>query len=179
MRVITGSARGKRLATLEGNAVRPTSQRVKEAVFSVIQFDIEGRRFLDLFAGSGSMGIEALSRGAKSAFFIDNSQQSLNTVKQNVEFCGLSDSAVIKKSDYADFLSTTAETFDIAFLDPPYKLGVLKDALVKTSAVMSDYGIIICEHPEDVRLPETVNGFSLNKKYRYGKIYISLYRKSV
>ena len=177
MRVITGIARGKRLRSLEGNDVRPTTDKVKEGIFSAIQFDIEGRRFLDMFAGSGQMGIEALSRGAESAVFIDSSPAAIKICTENVDFAGFLDSAKILKRDSIGYVSATAERFDIAFLDPPYEAGILLRALDTVTAKMSDYGIIICEHPSDVSLPDNAGNFTVYKVYRYGKINVTVYRK--
>lgn len=177
MRVITGIARGKNLKTLDGNDVRPTSQKVKEAVFSAIQFDIEGRRVLDLFAGSGQLGIEALSRGAKSAVFVDNSTASIRIIKQNIESTGFENSSKVYMSDYSSFTAMSRDTFDIVFLDPPYKQGILVPALKSVLPLMSDYGIIICEYPCEVEMPESIGGFAVAKTYRYGKINVSVYRK--
>lgn len=180
MRVITGTARGKRLVTVSGNdVVRPTGEKVKEALFSSIQFDIEGRRVLDLFAGSGQLGIEALSRGAQNAVFVDCNDVSLKAVKQNLESTGLADRASVYKSDYATFALRCNQKFDIAFLDPPYKLGVLEDAVLKTIPLMSDYGKIFCEHPAELKLPEKIDIFSVCKVYRYGKTLITVYKKEV
>lgn len=177
MRVITGIARGKRLRSLDGNDVRPTTDKVKEGIFSAIQFDIEGRRFLDMFAGSGQMGIEALSRGAESAVFVDDSPASIRICTENVVNCGFEKEAKIVKRDSIGYVSTTHETFDIAFLDPPYESGLLTRALESVAQKMSDFGIIICEHPSDVALPEETGGFTVQKVYRYGKINVSVYRK--
>ncbi|MBR3594009.1 MAG: 16S rRNA (guanine(966)-N(2))-methyltransferase RsmD [Clostridia bacterium] len=177
MRVITGKARGMRLRTLEGNAVRPTSEKVKEAVFSMLQFDIEGRRVLDLFAGCGQMGIEALSRGAKSVTFVDSSAESIKTIKDNLTATKLSDGATVEKRDFKFFLSSCREQFDIAFLDPPYHDGFYDDALSLLSPLMSSYGIIVCEHPSDVSVPEEIDDFHIAKESRYGKICISVYRR--
>lgn len=177
MRVITGIARGKNLKTLEGNDVRPTSQKIKEAVFSAIQFDIEGRRVLDLFAGSGQLGIEALSRGAKSAVFVDNSTASIKIIKQNIESTGFENSSKVYMSDYSSFTAMSRDTFDIVFLDPPYKQGFLVPALKSVLPLMSEYGIIICEYPSEVEIPESICGFAVAKTYRYGKINVSIYRK--
>ena len=179
MRVITGSARGKNLKTLDGNDVRPTSQKVKEAVFSAIQFDIEGRRVLDLFAGSGQLGIEALSRGARSAVFVDNSAASVKMIKQNIETVGFEDLSKVYTADYASFTAMCRDTFDIVFLDPPYSKGLLVPALKSVLPLMSDYGIIICEYPPEVEMPQSVGGFDIAKTYRYGKINVSVYRKGV
>ena len=177
MRVITGTAKGRRLDTLEGTDVRPTTDMVKEAVFSAIQFDIEGRAFLDMFAGSGQMGIEAISRGAKNAVFIDNNNEAISVIKGNLLKTGFTDNAKVIKGEYSSFLASTNEMFDVAFLDPPYHNGVLENALNLVTKVMSNHGIIVCEHPTDVSLPDTVGEFSLERQRKYSKIIISIYRK--
>lgn len=177
MRVITGIARGKRLKTLEGNDVRPTTDKVKEGIFSAIQFDIEGRRFLDMFAGSGQMGIEALSRGAESSVFVDSSPAAIKVCSENVAATGFETSAKVVRRDSVGYVATTHETFDIAFLDPPYEAGLLTKALDTVCDRMSDYGIIICEHPSEVSLPEEVKGFGIYRVYKYGKINVTVYRK--
>lgn len=177
MRIITGAAKGKRLVTPEGRDVRPTPERVKEGLFSALQFDIEGRRVLDLFAGSGQLGLEALSRGAKSAVFVDAADASVKIVKQNIELTGFGDKARVFRSDYASFAAACRDTFDIAFLDPPYAAGLLMPAVKAVLPLMSDYGVIVCEHPPEVELEETVGGFSVVKTYRYGKVLVTVYRK--
>lgn len=177
MRVITGSARGRRLITLDGDDVRPTTEKVKEALFSIIQFEIEGRRVLDLFAGSGQLGIEALSRGAKNAVFVDLSKKSAEVVKKNLESTGFEKSAVVLNTDSISFLRTRAEKYDIAFLDPPYRTGLLKQALDNIERVMSDSGVIIAECPYDEEFPEYAGSFLKTKEYKYGKIKLALYRK--
>ncbi len=177
MRVITGTARGKILKTLDGYDVRPTSQKVKEAVFSAIQFDIEGRRVLDLFAGSGQLGIEALSRGALNAVFVDNSPSSVKIIKQNLENTGFEENSRVYTSEYSSFAASSRDTFDIAFLDPPYKQGLLVPAIKSVLPLMSDYGIIICEYPPEIQIPQEIGGFEIAKTYRYGKINVSVYRK--
>ena len=180
MRVITGTKRGIRLETLQGEAVRPTLEKTKEAVFSAIQFDIEGRRILDLFAGSGQLGIEALSRGAEKAVFIDSSAESIEVVKRNIEKTGLEKQSVICRADALSFIKTTKEVFDIAFLDPPYNSTVLQDTLSSVFFKMSDYGIIICEHSSNEDMPKGENGFSISKQYNYGKLVtVTIYRKSM
>lgn len=177
MRVITGIARGKRLVTPDGSDVRPTSDKVKEALFSALQFDIEGRRVLDLFAGSGQLGIEALSRGAESCVFVDNSRASLNLVKKNLEITGLAINAKVVQSDFSSFAAMCRDTFDIVFLDPPYAAGILCDAIKAVLPLMSDFGMIICEYPPEVTIPERVADFFVYRTYRYGKINVSIYRK--
>ncbi len=178
MRIITGSARGRRLETPEGYDVRPTTDRVKEAIFSSIQFDIEGRRVLDLFSGSGQLGLEALSRGAESAVFVDLKPESFEITKRNIKSTGFEAKAKAYRQDYSSFLAGNFDTFDIAFLDPPYKTGILADALKKVTAVMSEYGMIICEHPSDEPSVEEVdNGFKRCKELKSGKIAVSIYKK--
>ncbi len=177
MRVITGSARGRRLKTLAGTDVRPTSDKVKESMFNCLQFCIEGRRVLDLFAGSGQLGIEALSRGAVSAHFIDASKASVAVVKDNLHTVGLSGCAKVFCTDAIGFLRQTPDEFDVAFLDPPYSTGLLQKALSALPAVMSDYGVIVCEHPVDEELPDVVGGFVKGKIHRFGKLAFTVYRK--
>ncbi len=176
MRVITGSARGRRLESLEGEEVRPTTDRIKEAVFSIIQFQTEGRIFLDLFAGSGQMGIEALSRGAKQAFFVDNSKKSVETVRRNLKKTNLEQNASVFQTDFRGFLSFGSQKFDIAFLDPPYGTGILQEALALVSSHMSDTGIIIAENPLEEEILSQYGDFVLDRQYRYGKIKITTFR---
>ncbi len=177
MRVITGIARGRRLETLSGNDVRPTTDKVKEAVFSSIQFDLEGRRILDLFAGSGQLGIEALSRGADSATFVDLNTDAIAVIERNLKATGFKEMAKVVRADYFSFCASTRDAFDIAFLDPPYREGLLEKALEKVTGIMSDYGIIICEHPTDICTPENIGEFKKYKSSKYGKIAVSFYRK--
>lgn len=175
MRVITGKAGGRKLETLSGNDVRPTTDMVKEAVFSIIQFELEGRIFLDLFAGSGQMGIEALSRGAKKAVLVDASKSSLAVIKRNLDVTGLSDNAEVKAADSISYLKSCDEKFDIAFLDPPYRKGLLQKALEILPIFMNRTGKIICEHPRDEELPHQIGEFVVKKQYRYGKIMLTAY----
>lgn len=176
MRVITGTARGKKLAVCAGNAVRPTPDRVKEALFSIVQFQIEGRRVLDLFAGSGQLGIEALSRGAREAVFVEAAGEPAGVVAKNLETTGLSDRARLHRTDYASFLAGDCGGFDLAFLDPPYRTGLLQRALPKVAEKMNAGGTIVCEHPADEPLPEEAGDFSRGRSYRYGKIMLTLYK---
>lgn len=175
MRVVAGSARGKRLETLQGDDVRPTTDMVKEAVFNIIQFNIEGRRFLDLFSGSGQMGIEALSRGAKQAVFVDQSRRSINVINRNIDFVGFRERARVVNTEALSFLAANNEKFDIAFLDPPYGTGLLQNVLPAVSQNINKAGFIICESPLKEELPEKIGDFSLDRSYRYGKIKISIY----
>lgn len=173
MRVITGIAKGTRLRTLEGNDVRPTTDRVKEGIFSALQFGIEGRTFLDLFAGSGQMGIEAISRGAKKAVFIDSSKKSLQVVNENIEKCKFQNKSKVVNGSAVSFLKMNKEKFDIAFLDPPYRQGLLEEVLPLVFENMKETGVVLCEHPVDEKIIEKYSNFSLDREYRYGKIKIS------
>lgn len=176
MRIITGSRRGRKLRTLEGQAVRPTPDRIKEALFNILQFDVEGRVFLDLFAGSGQIGLEALSRGAARAVFVDQAKASCAVVAENVRATAFEAQAQIVNADYAAFLLRGTESFDIAFLDPPYRTGILEKALSAVVPRMSRGGIVICEHPADEALPDTAGEFVRTREYRYGKILLTAYR---
>lgn len=178
MRVITGSAKGKRLLSPEGMDVRPTPDKVKEGIFSALQFDIEGRRVLDLFAGSGQLSIEAISRGAKSAVLVDSSASSQKVIKSNLSSCGFEDKVKVYKTDFAAFCAMCNETFDIAFLDPPYNAGLLMPAVKAVLPLMSDYGFVVCEHPPEVTPDNEIGGFSIWRTYRYGKVNVTVYRKS-
>lgn len=178
MRVITGSARGRKLISPAGDDVRPTTDVVKEAVFSIIQFSIKGCSFLDAFAGSGQMGIEALSRGAEKVYLIDSSRRSMSVIKKNIALCGFENKAVTVNSDTLSFLANTKERFDTVFLDPPYKTGLLQAALARAVDVVSPGGCILCEHPREEELPVNVGHFSLKKSYRYGQIVISVYKET-
>ena len=176
MRVITGSARGRRLQTLEGNDVRPTTDKVKEALFSIVQFELEGRRVLDLFAGSGQLGIEALSRGADSCVFIDASKKAIEIVRQNLAATGLARRASVIHGDALRYLQTSRDRFDVAFLDPPYGTGTLQRALVLLPPLMRRSGVIVCEAPKGEALPQTAGDFQIWRTYQYSKVTLTVYR---
>ena len=179
MRVITGSARGRRLITVEGtDLVRPTTDRVKEAIFSAIQFEIEGRTALDLFAGSGQLGIEAPSRGAAECWFADNSAQSISVVRKNTEHTGFSERSHIVNMPFSAFLKSARTEFDIAFLDPPYERGLIQKALPLLIPKMSGGGVIVCEHERECTLPHNVGEWELVKLLRHGSTSVSVYRKT-
>lgn len=179
MRVITGTARGKRLEELPGMATRPTTDRVKEGVFNAIQFDIEGRRVLDLFAGTGQLGIECLSRGAVFCDFVDSAPAALKVAQKNVRICGLEGRAAFHGKDFAAFLSGTREKYGLIFLDPPYASGNLERALEQIAAIdiVVKNGIIVCESPADHPLPELAAPYEKGREYRYGKIKATIYRR--
>lgn len=176
MRVITGSARGRKLLTPEGLDVRPTSDMVKESVFSIVNFELEGAVFLDLFAGSGQMGIEALSRGAEKAVFVDNSRDSQKLVMENLKITSLMPNAKVVFMDFKSFLNVNDQFFDIAFLDPPYQKHMIDEALPLLVDKMNENGIIICESDKNEVLPPKQGNFSIYKEYKYGKIKLTVYK---
>jgi 16S rRNA (guanine(966)-N(2))-methyltransferase RsmD len=175
MRVITGSARGRRLKSLSGNDVRPTSDSVKEAIFSAIQFDISNAIIADLFAGTGQLGIEALSRGARFAYFADSSPESAAIIRENLKLCGFSENSEVSQLSVSAFLKKTAAKFDIAFLDPPYGKDLIKRTLPDLTAKMSERGLIICEHEKEYKPAETCENFKIRKTYRHGKKSVTIY----
>lgn len=175
MRVIAGTAKGRRLKTLEGNDVRPTTDKVKEAIFSSIQFDLPGASVLDLFAGSGQMGIEALSRGAKQVDFVDHSPRSLTITRENLAVVQMLEQAQLHQTDSVTFLQSTALQFDIAILDPPYRNGMIMKLLPLLELHMQQNGIIICEHETSLELPEYVGALHLEKQKKYSTITVTTY----
>ena len=181
MRIITGKAKGVKLLTLEGENTRPTPERVKEAVFSSIQFDIEGRTVLDLFAGSGQMGLEALSRGADRAVLVDAAKAATNVIAKNVEKTRLGEMATVLCADYSEYLRAAAgrERFDLVFLDPPYASGLITAALEKLLAgrLLKPTSLIVCESDtEDVFFskPSLADRFEVVKKNRYGIVHVTV-----
>ncbi len=177
MRVITGSARGRRLETLAGDAVtRPTTESVKEALFSMIQFELEDRKVLDLFAGSGQLGIEALSRGARYCVFVENNKSAKKVVESNISHCGFTDVSQVVLSDAVSYLSRK-ENFDIVFLDPPYQKGFIPKCMESLANSVSEDGLVICETSRDESLPEKIGPFTVDRERNYGKTKLTLYRK--
>lgn len=176
MRVITGSARGRRLLTPENYDIRPTADSVKEAVFNIIQFDIEGRRVLDLFAGTGQLGIECLSRGAREAVFVDADKTAVKLVKENLKSCGLS--GTVLQMDAVTALRTCGK-FDLIFIDPPYDANLYEIVLetINLVDILSDGGIMICEARRERPLPEMRSPYRKRKEYNYGKVKIVTYVK--
>jgi len=177
MRVITGSAKGRKLFEPKDRSVRPTTDMVKEAIFSIVQFDVPGRRVLDLFAGTGQLGIEALSRGARECVFVDSSPASLALVRKNLEVCKMS--APVIRSDALTFLSHGGK-FDLVFIDPPYAAGLYNDVLksVFLFDILNDGGIILVESPRNEPLPDAPAPYAKGKSYHYGKISLTVYTRN-
>jgi 16S rRNA (guanine(966)-N(2))-methyltransferase RsmD len=167
-----------RLETPAGLETRPTTEITKEAVFSVIQFEVEGANVLDLFAGSGQMGIEALSRGARHCVFVDSDRACRQAQQKNLAHVKLADKARVVTGDAISFLKSTSGPFDIAFLDPPYERDLAAKTLPLVAAAMSESGVILCESDRKEELPDTAGAFQKKKEYRYGKSKMTLYRSS-
>ena len=180
MRVITGKARGVQLKTPDGMLTRPTTDRVKEALFSIINFDIPGAKVLDLFGGTGQLGIEALSRGAKSAVFVDAREDACKLIKENLKRTKMEQDGRVIRSDYADYLSRCREQFDIIFLDPPYAEVFLENALKRITEIdiLQSNGIIVTERPLGKELPWEFENYTRSRAYKYGKTLLTIYRKA-
>lgn len=179
MRVITGMAKGVVLKTPDGMATRPTTDRVKEALFSIIQFEIPGAAVLDLFGGTGQLGIEALSRGAKSAVFVDAADNACRLIRENLRRTKLEEAGKVVRSDYLAYLEHCRETFQIIFLDPPYAEVFLENALKRITEIdiLQSGGIIVAERPAGKELPWEYPGYTRSKDYQYGKTLLTVYRK--
>ena len=178
MRVISGTARGRRLREPADYNIRPTTDKVKESIFNIIQFEIEGRRVLDLFAGTGQLGIEALSRGAESCVFVDESGAAIKIIGENVKACGFEKQAQVMRSDALSVLPRLGK-FDVILLDPPYDTELLSKVLAKIIEIdiLKVNGIILCESRAEAVLPEAEAPYVVRKEYKYGKIKLTLYTR--
>ena len=179
MRVISGTARGITLKTPEGMQTRPTADRVKEAMFSIIHFDIPGAKVLDLFGGTGQLGIEALSRGASGATFVDHSEAACRLIRENLRRTKFEAAGKVIRGDYLEYLSHCREQYDIILLDPPYAEVFLENALKRITEIdiLRSGGIIVAERPVGKELPWDFEGFTRSRDYKYGQILLTLYRK--
>ena len=179
MRVITGKARGVQLKTPDGMLTRPTTDRVKEALFSIIHFDIPGAKVLDLFGGTGQLGIEALSRGAKRAVFVDAQENACKLIKENLIRTKLQQDGQVVRSDYMQYLDRCREKFDIILMDPPYADVFLENALKRITEIdiLESNGIIVTERPLGKDLPWEFEGYTRSKDYKYGNTLLTVYRK--
>lgn len=179
MRVIAGKAKGCQLKTPDGMLTRPTTDRVKEALFSIIQFDIPGAKVLDLFGGTGQLGIEAISRGAASAVFTDAQEAACKLIKNNLQKTHFEQQGSVVRADYMDYLCRCRDKYDIIFLDPPYAEVYLETALKKITEIdiLQTGGIITTERPLGKELDFVLPGFERSKDYKYGKIVLTIFRK--
>jgi 16S rRNA (guanine(966)-N(2))-methyltransferase RsmD len=181
MRIITGRARGTHLYTLEGDATRPTSERAKEAVFSMLQFEVRDKHVLDLFAGSGQMALEAISRGARSAVLVDASPRAVDIIKKNVQKTHFEAECRVLCADYADYLKSCRETFDLVILDPPYAKRLVCPVLtvMLERGLLNEGATIVCESAEEDVFAdhEALSGqFEIRRRAKYGAAYITVLR---
>ncbi len=180
MRIIAGKFRGRKLLSPKGNDVRPTTDKVREAVFDILyQFKDTGYIAFDVFSGSGSMGLEAISRGATKVYFSDSSRESLALTKENISLCGAGEFSVLLLGDYLRNIARVKDKVDVFFLDPPYANGYILPALeaIDKAGNAADDGIVVCEHSYRDELPEKISGFTRVKSRKYGSIALSFYQR--
>ena len=180
MRIISGTARGRKLKEPQGMDTRPTTDKVKESLFNIIQFELEGRRVLDLYAGTGQLGLEALSRGAERCVFVDQRREAAALVKENIKLCRFEDRSRVVQEESLSFLSACREKFDVVFLDPPYQSGLLEKSLEQLIRfdILREHGIIVCESGAEWTVPPLVPPYEAGREYRYGQIKLSLCRRA-
>ncbi len=184
MRVVSGKSKGKFLKAVPGNTTRPTTDKVKEAIFNIIGPYFEGGIGLDLFAGSGGLGIEALSRGLEKVIFVDREGKAIQTIKENIKFCNLGEYSEIYRNEANRALKAIKKrglSFDVIFLDPPYKKQQLLSLLTELDhdRIIVPKGIIVCEHSHDVELPEWIGNLHRIKQEQYGIIHITIFENDV
>ena len=180
MRIISGSARGRRLKEPMGMDTRPTTDKVKESLFNIIQFELEGRRVLDLFAGTGQLGLEALSRGAEHCTFVDQRRESVTLVKENIKLCRFEERSQVVLGEAQTFLRSCRERFDVILLDPPYQTNLLEQCVEKIARfdILREHGIIVCESGTEWAIPTPEPPYEAGREYRYGQIKLSLCRRT-
>jgi len=179
MRVISGRAKGVLLKTPDGMLTRPTADRVKEAMFSILQFELSGARVLDLFGGTGQLGIEAISRGAKSAVFVDAREEACRLIRENLKRANMVSEGTVLRSDYLSFLKKCTDSFNIVLLDPPYAEEFLENSLkmITEIDILQSGGIIITERPVGKEFLCQFSGFTRSRDYKYGKTLLTVFRK--
>lgn len=177
MRIIAGEYKGRRLHPPLDNRIRPTSDKVKEAVFSILTNEIYGSKVLDLFAGTGNLGLEALSRGAEHCWFCDSSRDSIRLLRENISYCRADERVTVMTGDFRKILGRLTQPMDIIFLDPPYNMGLLPEcfSLIAENELLAEEGLIIAEHRREEILPEEMSGYRKIKERKYGTVVISIY----
>lgn len=177
MRVIAGDYKGRKLETPIDNKVRPTTDKVKEAMFSILMHDVDGAVVCDMFAGTGGLGLEALSRGADKCYFIDQSNASIRLIKSNIATCKAEDYSVVLQGDFSRALKRIREKVNVFIIDPPYGDGIEIKAMEKIAEndLLAEDGVIVVEHQKRDELPEEIAGFSKIKEKVYGKVVLSIY----
>lgn len=179
MRIIGGKAKGKLIITLKNNDIRPTGAKVREAIFNIIAPYIEDSIFLDGFAGSGAVGIEALSRGAKKCFFVDNNLAGINIIKKNIKNTGFDENSIVIKDNFFNFIKQNKYNFDIIFLDPPYAIDVVRDIVinVEKTDILKAGGLLIVEHDRYIEL-NPCEYMALIKQKKYSDTTVSIYERT-
>lgn len=177
MRIIAGEYKGRRLTSPVDDRVRPTTDKVKEAIFSILTNEIYESNVLDLFSGSGNLGLEALSRGAEHCWFCDSSRDSLKLIRENIRYCRADEKATVIAGDFRKVLSGLDTKMDIILLDPPYGKGMLPECfeLIGEYDLLTENGLILAEHRKEEELPEEMGGFRKIKERKYGKVVVSIY----
>lgn len=177
MRIIAGDFKGRRLESPKDNSVRPTTDKAREALFSILANDIWGSRVLDLFGGTGGLGLEALSRGAAECVFADQSKESIRMIKNNIAHCGAGDRSRVMTGDFRRVLASQREPFDLIFLDPPYGSGMMDTcfSMIRENELLKEEGFIVAEHRKEEQFPEEFHGYRLVKQRRYGIVMLSIY----
>lgn len=180
MRIISGSARGRRLKELQGMDTRPTTDKVKESIFNIIQFELEGRKVLDLFGGTGQLGLEALSRGSVHCTFVDQRRDAAALIRDNIKTCGFQEQTRVVQGDSLSFLASCREKFDVIFLDPPYQTDLLEKSMeaIAKFDILREHGIMVCESAADKVLPALEAPYEQGREYRYGKIKLTICHRS-
>ena len=178
LRIIGGDLKGKKLKSIRGKLIRPTGNRIREAIFNILSIRIAKAMVLDLFAGTGALGIEALSRGAQRALFVDNDKESLSVLKQNIALCGLGEKAGIIRWNIRqnlNVLKSIGQKFDLIFLDPPYNKNLITPTLIniEKSAVLKNSACIMVEHSVHESLPADLRAFHFKDQRKYGKTLVS------
>ncbi|MEG0829066.1 MAG: 16S rRNA (guanine(966)-N(2))-methyltransferase RsmD [Anaerovoracaceae bacterium] len=177
MRIIAGDYKGRRLYTPKNNDIRPTTDKVKEALFSILTNKIYKSVVLDLFSGTGNIGLEALSRGAKHCYFGDNQKASIMLIKENIEYCKAQEKSTVIPGDFRKILSQVNQKCDLIFLDPPYKKGLLEECflIIEELDLLAEGGTIVAEHPRREDIPKIMGKYEQISERRYGKILLSIY----
>ncbi|WNR46602.1 16S rRNA (guanine(966)-N(2))-methyltransferase RsmD [Paenibacillus roseipurpureus] len=184
MRVISGTAKGRSLKAVPGTSTRPTTDKVKEAIFSMIGPYFDGGQVLDLFAGTGGLGIEALSRGMDKAIFIDIEKKSIDTIQHNVQVAGLKDQVEIYRTDATralKVLAKRAEQFQLVFLDPPYRMKGIAELIstMEEQALVDEQAVVVVEHDAKDVLDETIGGFLKQRRADYGDTAVTIYKREL
>lgn len=175
MRIVGGKYRGRTLSDFSGRDIRPTADKVRESLFNIIQFSVQGCRFLDLFCGTGAMGIEALSRGAGYVAFNDNAKDSIKLLKNNLGKLKITDNYEISYTDALRFLESCTLKFDFIYIDPPYRSGLGVQAVEKAAGILKEGGRIIFE--DEKPFSGFLAGLTVTDERKYGRVYLTFFAK--